>query len=49
MATRARIGIQQKSGRIIGAYQHWDGYPGGLGFNLVENWEDLKRSLEQLN
>ena len=43
MATRARIGIQQKSGRIIGAYQHWDGYPGGLGFNLVENWEDPKK------
>jgi hypothetical protein len=43
MATRARIGIQQKSGRIIGAYQHWDGYPGGLGFNLIENWEDPKK------
>ena len=43
MATRARIGIQQKSGRIIASYQHWDGYPGGLGFNLVENWEDPKK------
>ena len=43
MATRARIGIKQKSGRIIAAYQHWDGYPGGLGFNLVENWEDPKK------
>ena len=43
MATRARIGIMQKSGRIIASYQHWDGYPGGLGFNLVENWEDPKK------
>jgi len=43
MATRARIGIKQKSGRIIASYQHWDGYPGGLGFNLVENWEDPKK------
>jgi len=43
MATRARIGIQTKSGRIIGAYQHWDGYPGGLGYNLVENWNDPKK------
>ena len=43
MATRARIGIQQKSGRIIASYQHWDGYPGGLGFNLIENWEDPKK------
>ena len=48
MATRARIGIQQKSGRIIGAYQHWDGYPGGLGFNLVENWEDPKKVTEAI-
>ena len=48
MATRARIGIQQKSGRIIGAYQHWDGYPGGLGFNLIENWEDPKKVTEAI-
>ena len=37
MATRARIAIQTENG-IIGAYQHWDGYPGGLGYNLIENW-----------
>lgn len=37
MATRARIAIQQGK-QIIGAYQHWDGYPGGLGYNLVDNW-----------
>ena len=38
MATRARIGIKQKSGRIIASYQHWDGYPGGLGYKLEEYW-----------
>ena len=43
MATRARIGIKQKSGRIIASYQHWDGYLGGLGYNLCENWEDKKK------
>ena len=48
MATRARIGIKQKSGRIIASYQHWDGYPGGLGFNLVENWEDPKKVTEAI-
>jgi len=48
MATRARIGIQQKSGRIIASYQHWDGYPGGLGFNLIENWEDPKKVTEAI-
>jgi len=48
MATRARIGIKQKSGRIIASYQHWDGYPGGLGFNLIENWEDPKKVTEAI-
>ena len=48
MATRARVGIQQKSGRIIASYQHWDGYPAGLGFNLIENWEDPKKVTEAI-
>ena len=48
MATRARIGIKQKSGRIIASYQHWDGYPGGLGYNLCENWEDKKKVTEAI-
>ena len=43
MATRARIGIVQKSGRVIAAYQHWDGYPGGLGYNLCEHWTSTKK------
>ena len=43
MATRARIGIQKKDGTIVAAYQHWDGYPGGLGYNLVENWTDTTK------
>ena len=49
MATRARIGIKQKSGRIIASYQHWDGYPGGLGYNLCENWETQRRSQKRSN
>ena len=48
MATRARIGIKQKSRRIIASYQHWDGYPGGLGYNLCENWEDKKKVTEAI-
>ena len=48
MATRARIGIKQKSGRIIASYQHWDGYPGGLGYNLCEHWEDAKTVTEAI-
>jgi len=48
MATRARIGIKQKSGRIMASYQHWDGYPGGLGYNLCENWTDSKKVTEAI-
>ena len=47
MATRARIGIQQNK-RIIASYQHWDGYPGGLCYNLIENWEDPKKVKEAI-
>jgi hypothetical protein len=47
MATRARIGIQQNK-QIIASYQHWDGYPGGLGYNLIENWEDPKKVTEAI-
>jgi len=47
MSTRARIGIQQKN-RIIASYQHWDGYPGGLGYNLCENWENVKKVTEAI-
>jgi hypothetical protein len=43
MATRARIGLQNKDGTITAAYQHWDGYPGGLGYNLVDYWTDANK------
>ena len=48
MATRARIGIQQKDGTIISAYQHWDGYLSGLGYNLCEHWRDPKKVLKAI-
>ena len=38
MATRARVALQLKEDKIIGSYQHWDGYPSGLGYNLIDNW-----------
>ena len=38
MATRARIAIENTDGTYTSAYQHWDGYPGGLGYKLVEHW-----------
>ena len=48
MATRARIGIQQEDGTIISAYQHWDGYLSGLGYNLCQYWTDAKKVLKAI-
>lgn len=48
MATRARIGIQQADGSILSAYQHWDGYPGGLGYNLEDHWTDSVKVTEAI-
>jgi len=38
MATRARIAFETKVGEIVSAYHHWDGYPAGLGYNLIKNY-----------
>jgi len=48
MATRARIGIQQEDGTVIAAYQHWDGYPGGLGYTLEDHWTDPAKVTEAI-
>ena len=40
MATRARIAIELTDGSILSSYHHWDGYPAGLGFNLISHWDD---------
>jgi hypothetical protein len=48
MATRGRIGIKQKDGTIITAYQHWDSYLSGLGYNLCEHWTNPKKVLEAI-
>ena len=38
MATRARIAFETKVGEIVSAYHHYDGYPAGLGYNLIKNY-----------
>ena len=48
MATRARIGLQKEDGTIIASYQHWDGYPGGLGYNLEDHWTDVRKVAEAI-
>ena len=43
MATRSVIGYMQDDGSYIGCYCHYDGYPGGVGSNLMKmNSEDIK-------
>ena len=48
MATRARIGIELTDGSVITSYHHWDGYPAGLGFNLVSHWDDAETLLQAI-
>ena len=48
MATRARIALELKDGSFISSYQHWDGYPGGLGYNLLDNWTDYNKVKEAI-
>ena len=48
MATRARIGIERTDGSILTSYCHYDGYPGGLGYNLVTNWTNYDKVLEAI-
>lgn len=48
MATRARIGIKQADGTILTAYQHWDGYPGGLGYKLCDHWTNPEKVLKAI-
>ena len=48
MATRARIGLELKDGSYISSYQHWDGYPGGLGYNLIDNWNNYDKIEEAI-
>jgi hypothetical protein len=38
MGTRARIAFETQVGEIVSSYHHWDGYPAGLGYNLVRNY-----------
>jgi hypothetical protein len=49
MATRARIAMQVRSGKYVSSYHHWDGYPAGLGYNLIKNYDDDNKTLEAIN
>ena len=48
MATRSRIGIELKDGKILTSYCHYDGGLASLGYNLVSNWMDYDKVLEAI-
>jgi len=35
MATRSRIAVQNADGTFLSIYCHWDGYPSGVGKDLL--------------
>jgi hypothetical protein len=41
MSTRSRIGVIRKSGKVESVYCHFDGYPRGVGKELLDNWKDM--------
>ena len=38
MSTRCRIGILNEDGSVDSIYCHFDGYPEGVGTELIESW-----------
>ena len=49
MATRSRIGVMLDDGTIKQVYCHWDGYVGGVGLTLIENYDSIELAKELIN
>ena len=46
MSTRAMIGYLNKdTNKVTGIYSHWDGYPDGVGYNLMKFYGNPQRVL----
>ena len=46
MSTRAMIGYLNKdTNKVTGIYSHWDGYPDGVGYNLMKFYGNPRRVL----
>ena len=43
MSTRAMIGYMSPKDSVTGIYSHWDGYPDGVGYNLLKFYGNPKR------
>jgi len=35
MSTRSRIAVELEDGKVLSVYCHWDGYPEGVGSDLI--------------
>ena len=46
MATRSRIAVETKEGGVRSVYCHFDGYPDGVGANLLQKFPDGTDSKE---
>ncbi len=49
MSTRAMIGYLSPKGNVTGIYSHWDGYPTGLGLNLIKFYSNVKRVIHLID
>jgi hypothetical protein len=46
MGTRSRIGIEGEDGTVTSVYCHWDGYPEGVGAELLAHYNSAERAVE---
>ena len=49
MSTRAMIGYLSTEGSVTGIYSHWDGYPTGVGINLLKFYGNPQRVLHLID
>ena len=50
MSTRAMIGYLNKdTNKVTGIYSHWDGYPDGVGYNLMKFYGNPQRVLHLID
>ena len=50
MSTRAMIGyLNSDTNKVTGIYSHWDGYPDGVGYNLMKFYGNPQRVLHLID
>jgi|TARA_B100001123_G_scaffold138742_1_gene161257 hypothetical protein len=49
MSTRAMIGYMSPEGSVTGIYSHWDGYPTGVGYNLMKFYGNPRRVIHLID